>query len=569
MSVTDGVGFAGFDAEVVHEGYAHDDYEQYGHESVHGVALSGDLADDAAGAEGAGSARTAVDIGLGHGAPLEVMTEFLAALGLGAETIPQLLLDFDAEDLTAARRGFMVGGLPATPLHKATVTSWLRHVTAELGPRPPSILDPGFAQPVVAATAPPPRRVLAAPAAPADTLPLLDHGRAAPPALGLSAHVPLARRAMDAQPAPPVVALPMRDVIDQTHQGLFVLMSDGEVEEAWKMHARLTGLPPRPESEPSVEQLAALRTKLRAGEAPAVDFAVWGPFDRRHAKDRRTLGLVFVEAAPGQPSLQPRTLHGPGCFSVWERHWGVFSTAMLALGACAPGPLQRYRDGIADLHTLYGPGLWGLIMRADETMRGEQWRRMASADPPGGDWSAIIAASAFFEEGSRQWWWEKNVCKPAEREDRPTAALEVVNSLEGFSPRCPAQAPAAAPAARGAEPPWKKARRGGGGARREQAAAAAPAAFAAAPAQPAAPAVPTAPPRGRPGGCFAFNAGRCSGVNEVCPGGFAHICIICGDSHAAARTPGCREKVDEHGRPKSGQKGRGKGARGKGRGAGQ
>ena len=50
MSVTDG--FVGFDTEV-----AHGDFEQYGHESVHGVALSGDLADDATGAEGAGRAQ--------------------------------------------------------------------------------------------------------------------------------------------------------------------------------------------------------------------------------------------------------------------------------------------------------------------------------------------------------------------------------------------------------------------------------------------------------------------------------------------------------------------------------
>ena len=51
-----------------------------------------------------------------------------------------------------------------------------------------------------------------------------------------------------------------------------------------------------------------------------MDFALWGPHDRRHAKDRRSMALVWVEAASGQPALQPRMLTGPGSYEMWEKH---------------------------------------------------------------------------------------------------------------------------------------------------------------------------------------------------------------------------------------------------------
>ena len=148
----------------------------------------------------------------------------------------------------------------------------------------------------------------------------------------------------------------MGDVVDQGDPGTFSALKPGEVVSAWQLHARLTGVKPRPESEPSVEQLGALRTKWQQGETPCVDFAIWGPHDRRHARDRCNLAMVWVDGA-----LQPRTLAGPRDFDAWDRAWGVFASAMLSLGAAAPGALGRYRDGIRDLTLLY-PSLWGSFL---------------------------------------------------------------------------------------------------------------------------------------------------------------------------------------------------------------
>ena len=102
---------------------------------------------------------------------------------------------------------------------------------------------------------------------------------------------------------------------------------------------------------------------------------------------------------------------------------------MLALGAAAPGALARYRAGVRDLNTLY-PDLWGVVSRADHTMRFEQWARMAFQAPPGGDWSTIVAASAYGEDGARQQWWDRQVCKPA---GTPRPHL-LVNALDGVHP---------------------------------------------------------------------------------------------------------------------------------------
>ena len=177
-------------------------------------------------------------------------------------------------------------------------------------------------------------------------------------------------------------------MVDQGDPGTFSALTRSEVLEAWARHERVTGVRPRPEAEPSADQLGALRAKLAQGEAPAVDFAIWGPHDRRHARDRRSLAMVWVDGA-----LQPRTLAGPSDVESWDRAWGVFATAMLALGAAAPGALAKYRDGVRDMALLY-PTLWGVISRADEAMRFEQWPRMAMESPPGHDWSVILMASA-------------------------------------------------------------------------------------------------------------------------------------------------------------------------------
>ena len=356
---------------------------------------------------------------------------------------------------------------------------------------------------------------------------------------------------------PPQPARRFSDVLDQCDPGTFTAMSGPEVQAAWDLHVRVMGARPAPECEPSPEQLGALRAKLRNGDAPAVDFAIWGSFDRRHARDRQSTALVWLEGG----GLQPRRLSGPSSFEAWDLSWGVYAAAMIALGAAAPGALARYRTGVRDLDLLC-PGLWGVVSRADQAMRFEQWPRMAFEAPPGGDWATILIASAYGEGGARQWWWDRQVVKPSAA-PRPH---RLVDSLEGYVPRGATLAAggpstsagkASLPAADHQSlegPPLKKGRNGGfraREARRKQRDAAAPSD------QPAAADVP-ASPSGPPatGLCYAFNLGKCKqGARCI----FRHLCTVCGEKHPAHSVPACRAQMDTDGRRKQSAAGKAKG----------
>ena len=135
----------------------------------------------------------------------------------------------------------------------------------------------------------------------------------------------------------------------------------------------------------------------------------------------------------------------------------------------------------------------------------------------------------------------------------------MVDALEGVESRVGGAAPAGADLGE----PLRKARRRGGLGRAAAGAAAAAAAKAAAVAAPQPPAQPAQQPqRQKTGVCFAFNAGKCTGLDQPCPQHFVHVCVICGERHMASKVPGCREQVDAGGYPV------GMGKRGKRKGGG-
>ena len=45
-------------------------------------------------------------------------------------------------------------------------------------------------------------------------------------------------------------------------------------------------------------------------------------------------------------------------------------------GECYPATLDGYERGIRNLCSIHGPSAWGIIVCADEVMRGEQWHIM-------------------------------------------------------------------------------------------------------------------------------------------------------------------------------------------------
>ena len=515
----------------------------------------------------------------------EVGLAFLEALGLPAAVPAATLLDFDPEDLAATRKELRYGDLGAatTPLQRAALNRWMRLIYAAVTQPTGRGLSPAPDRPRTATAVqeqsrsshqPAPLSARAPPSLPVrvpEEPQWIPTESSQPGSLPAAPLLPSVAKSAGPAPldfqAPPTVppawfaaaaaaigtatlaaassqksARQLKDVLDQSDPGTYVPLSKAELAQARALYLRRTGVVADGDVEPSAEQLGALRTRLASGGAPHVDFSVWGPHDRRHAKDHRHMALV-----PTAEGLQPRLLKGPPHFEAWDQAWSVFTAAMVSLGAATVGALGRYRKGIRSLTLLY-PTLWGVVSRADEAMRFEQWPRMSAEEDPSGDWSDIISASAWGEHGTRQFFWKTHVEHPADHPQPHT----VVDALESYTPRGAsvmlgaasagagrAAAGLAAPAAP-VLPPWKKSRRGGRQ-RENQVPATPPPAV-----PPAFAAAPAAPPA-KKAVCFNWNAGRCVD-STTCTKGFVHRCVVCNEVHRGSTTAPCSDRVDKMGR---------------------
>ena len=110
---------------------------------------------------------------------------------------------------------------------------------------------------------------------------------------------------------------------------------------------------------------------------------------------------------------------------------------MVSLRGATPASLDAYEEGIRQLAEAY-PGCWGLIVRADETMRSEEWEvdqmRLVSLGVAASDWSLCIAQSAYGAEvGSKTHWWFARVVSPAlYHRSAGSAAQSSVDRAEGL-----------------------------------------------------------------------------------------------------------------------------------------
>eukprot|EP00971_Amphidinium_carterae_P286647 5690899-Amphidinium_carterae.1 len=73
--------------------------------------------------------------------------------------------------------------------------------------------------------------------------------------------------------------------MDQGAEADVAIIPDAQVRKLFKRyHTRCDRKPLLPHEEPTAEQLSALKPLLDADAAPFADFAVFGPFGRRHSK---------------------------------------------------------------------------------------------------------------------------------------------------------------------------------------------------------------------------------------------------------------------------------------------
>ena len=177
-------------------------------------------------------------------------------------------------------------------------------------------------------------------------------------------------------------------------------MGAAKVTEAYARFASLTGGPPEPQEDLTLDQLSSLFALVSGTSAPYVDFAVWGPYGHRIAKKVRMTGMVIGHKG----ELKNIEIYEPACVADCEHFWFLFRTGCLMLGAVSLSTLDRYRDIIKSYANRYGPKVWVIVYQADVRCRSEHMERIRRR---GEAESAVAKAAGHTHalEAARPWDW--------------------------------------------------------------------------------------------------------------------------------------------------------------------
>jgi hypothetical protein len=226
------------------------------------------------------------------------------------------------------------------------------------------------------------------------------------------------------QPAPLASkTVKLNGFISQEMEGTAQLMSPAEVKKVQDVYKTRLGILPNEAAAPSNEQLAALKHVLDNDIVAYVDFALWGPYNKRFMKRKTNL----VSYAPDIDSGNWRPSHrltGPPAFDIWLSSWRVFRTAMIMLEGADPERLDQYSDFIRNLHEKHGTKCWWLIYQADIRMRSEKIEKFMEqlsdsniTDLTGSEkhkWNIPFTISIDLEQPGVAEFWNEQVHRPAQ-----------------------------------------------------------------------------------------------------------------------------------------------------------
>ena len=163
------------------------------------------------------------------------------------------------------------------------------------------------------------------------------------------------------------------EVADCTRSDEVPVVDLGEVDEMLSRYRRLKHREPKPEEDPTMDQLACLKDLLKPPNPSSyVDFGIWGPHGLRTQRALKHEGLVL--ASDG--TLVRRETKGPPDFMTWKSCYAVFSTAMIMLDQVMPPDLEAYAELIEKFVMRYGHSCWPLIYQAETRMRREHMERI-------------------------------------------------------------------------------------------------------------------------------------------------------------------------------------------------
>ena len=239
-------------------------------------------------------------------------------------------------------------------------------------------------------------------------------------------------------PAAPLKKRQLRDVLEQgeTAEPVEMLPEDDLLKMRYVYFKKMGGDPTEAER-PTDAQLSALKSRLDSKMHPYTEFAVFGPYGERFAKQSKYTDHVWTGS-----SWTMKQVAGPSHLARWIKCWKVFRSSMIMCRAASISALDTYEGGIRSLMDLH-PHAWHLVVVADEVCRDERWPRLktkyAQSLPQGFNperpWDFIIQCSSYGQDDNDMprplaFWWKLHVEHPAGL--KPVDGHEFVASSEGL-----------------------------------------------------------------------------------------------------------------------------------------
>ena len=193
-----------------------------------------------------------------------------------------------------------------------------------------------------------------------------------------------------AKPVMTMGTVKMAHVIDQTSSDEVAPLDEITIDTLRQnLHTRLEGEPLEGEDFTNA-QLTAFKRRLDAGQSPACDYAVLGPYGMRN--ERRMRFQATVKGTDGTE----RTIEvsGPDSLDTWESCHAVFKNLALACGVAKSSTLDNYKQRFRE-RCLEFPDQWALAVAADHVCRAEQWGRIRSLQKRMHDDAATRALSTY------------------------------------------------------------------------------------------------------------------------------------------------------------------------------
>jgi len=171
----------------------------------------------------------------------------------------------------------------------------------------------------------------------------------------------------------PTKRVKLSSLVDSTAEAELITLEGSEIRRLFGEYKRAHGDYPHKDMEPSEEQLSAVAQLLKTGQAPYVDFALFGPHGKRAL---RKLTLVSFTYQVETGTWKRVELPGPPDFNTWWKAWLVLKTTLLLLQCVDSERLEHYGEFMRQLVEMYGPESWFLIYQADVRFRSEEMERI-------------------------------------------------------------------------------------------------------------------------------------------------------------------------------------------------